>query len=91
MVIPAIFFGWATQFNFCFDASCTNLAIYSLVPIGLIILLLNSILKKDYQIALLLLLLVLVSFFSFLRLYDRKYYSEYPERESMEETTYSVR
>ncbi len=71
LAIPVIFFGWATQFNYCSEASCTSLAIFSFVPIGLIILFINSIIKKDYQIALLLLLLIVVSINSFFTLNNR--------------------
>ena len=59
--IPAIFFGYVLNPKFCLDVTCTDLALRSLVPVGFIILLVNSIFKKDYQMSI---ALIIITFFA---------------------------
>lgn len=71
IAIPAILFGYTLNQKFCLDVSCTDLTLYSLVPIGFIILLVNSISKKDYQTSVLLLIITIFTVQDFFDLYQR--------------------
>jgi len=71
IAIPAIVIGFISNQKFCINVSCTDLGWYSLVPIGFIILLINSISKKDYQTSIVILFVTVFAVQSFLGLYQR--------------------
>lgn len=53
------------------DVSCTDLVMYAFLPVGLIVLLINSFFKKDYQISVFLLATIVMSMIGWVDLYER--------------------
>lgn len=72
IAIPAIAFGYISNQKFCIDVTCTDLTLYSLVPVGFFILLISSISKKDYQTSVVILIVTILAVQSFLGLYQRR-------------------
>ena len=71
IALPAMAIGYLTPRKLCLDISCANLISYSLIPLGFLILCINSIIKKDYQVSIVLLIMTVLSIYSVVDLYER--------------------
>lgn len=59
--LPVIVFAEAYTSTMCWEATCINLFVYSLIPVSFIILAVNSCMKKNYQAVIVFLVLIYIS------------------------------